>query len=267
MKIKKLVVTPDIANRYLLANSKNRNVKKSTVIRYAKDMKEGRWKEDTGECIKISKTGALLDGQHRLLAIIMSETTVILDFIFELEDSVFDVIDTGSSRTASDVFKIDGVKNANIIPSMIAFYHKLNNKLRSNQMHNKLTNSETLSIYQSEEDKWQEIIKISLKWYSNFSRVVPPSWIGGFFATFSEYDEVKAKEFMEQLFTGNGITNGTINLLRKKLIDDKLATKKLNASNKMALFIKTWNSYLTNKQLKRLAYTPSKEEYPIILRP
>lgn len=50
----------------------NRSVSKRYVGRYAREMENGTWIEDTE--IKIDETGMLLDGQHRLRAVIESNT-------------------------------------------------------------------------------------------------------------------------------------------------------------------------------------------------
>ena len=51
----------------------NRGATQSFVKRYAQDMKAGNWHPDTGETIKIDTKGRVIDGQHRLQAIQLSE--------------------------------------------------------------------------------------------------------------------------------------------------------------------------------------------------
>src|SRR5664279_4273925 len=69
------VITPSLAATYLEANIKNRKVKEKAVQRYAADMVAGEWML-TGEAIKFSDEGSLLDGQNRLRAIVMSRTPI-----------------------------------------------------------------------------------------------------------------------------------------------------------------------------------------------
>ena len=73
MDARQLIVSPFLAQKILKENICNRKISEKMVLIYAKDMSEGRWKTKTGEFIKISKTKRLLDGQHRLLAVINSE--------------------------------------------------------------------------------------------------------------------------------------------------------------------------------------------------
>ncbi len=263
MRIEKILVTPKVAKQYLESNTRNRNIKIHAVNRYAKDIKAGKWKKDTGDFIRISKTGVVLDGQHRLTAILKAQTSIELDFIFGLEDSIFTVIDTGVSRTKGDLFKIDGVRNANQIPAIISFQYALENgRIWNNNVKNKLTNSECLEEYYKKPEYWQDIMKISSTWYREFSKILNKSFIGGFYATLLKIDKDKAYSFMNQLCTGNDISNKMINKLRQKLIQDKLATKKIKRSIKTAFVIKTWNLFLLDKELKILYFDSKREKYP-----
>jgi hypothetical protein len=53
-------------------NSKNRYITNSTVYEYMQDILNGKWRFN-GETIVISKTGMILSGQHRLLALILAD--------------------------------------------------------------------------------------------------------------------------------------------------------------------------------------------------
>ncbi|KAF7277615.1 hypothetical protein GWI33_002970, partial [Rhynchophorus ferrugineus] len=68
-------ITPDLARQYLAFNTHNRNVRSYRVKGYAADMRDGRWTLN-GEAIKFSADGTLLDGQHRLQAVIEADVAV-----------------------------------------------------------------------------------------------------------------------------------------------------------------------------------------------
>ncbi len=260
---KKELITPNKALSILQSNTKNRRLKSPHVNLYARDMQSGRWKEDTAEMIKISDEGLVLDGQHRLNAVIESNTAVWFHVAYDVPTEVFDVLDTGSTRSASDAFKIKGVKHESSIPSIITTYNLLcSNKRRGIQVHHKATNSMLLDQYLQNENFWQEIAKSSHARYLSFAKILPPSYIGGFAAFFIGLNEVKANDFMDQLCSGVGITNNAINILRTKLIQDKLSPRKMNHSFKFALIIKAWNAFVQNKQIKVLKYDIQRDEYP-----
>ena len=99
-------VTPDAARRLLDGNTGNRRLRRATVARYAATMAAGNWLPST-EAIVIGTSGRLLNGQHRLSAIIESGVTVELLIIAGVPDETFKVIDRGVPRSASDALKID----------------------------------------------------------------------------------------------------------------------------------------------------------------
>jgi hypothetical protein len=96
IQFKKQLVTPDLAKVYLSTNNQNRNVKERKVNRFTHDIMLGKWKDDTGETIKFSKCGKLIDGQHRLLAIIKANKPINIHISEGHDYSIFDVLDTGT---------------------------------------------------------------------------------------------------------------------------------------------------------------------------
>jgi hypothetical protein len=107
-------IGPDKAKELLENNGVNRRLRPHLVDSYAEDMRQGLWNEDTADLIKISKTGRLLDGQHRLSAIIEADTIMELDVATGLDDKAQRVMDQGSGRTASDVLGMEGYSNTAI---------------------------------------------------------------------------------------------------------------------------------------------------------
>src|SRR5439155_25117462 len=100
-------VDPATASAWLQRNLHNRHLREEAVSSMARDMAAGRW-QYTGEAVKFSKAGNLLDGQHRLAAVVKSETTIPILVVPGLPDSAQEVIDTGAKRTASDVLYLSG---------------------------------------------------------------------------------------------------------------------------------------------------------------
>lgn len=111
MNIKNLefkTITPEYAKRLLSNNyERNRNIRKSTVLQYARDMKNGNWVSDSRSNqiapICISKKGKLLDGQHRLSAIVEANIPIKMYVQTDLEEESYKHMDNGIKRTAADV--------------------------------------------------------------------------------------------------------------------------------------------------------------------
>lgn len=263
IKFEKLLITPERAEAYLKLNTQNRRVKKHVVQRYARDIETGRWKEDTGEVIKITTSGLILDGQHRLHAIVKAGKSVWMHVATGINSSVFDVLDSGSPRTAGDVFKTSGVKNEMAIPSIISMYERVQSARQSEfKKAYRNTPAELLAKYQQDEEFWQYIAKRAQAGYYSFSRVVAPSVLGGILALIIKVDAEKAERFYTQLVTGENVDNNIIFTLRKKLINDQMSSKKLPLPDKIALIIKAWNVYHKGRTVNTLTFNPAKESYP-----
>ncbi len=106
------MVTPETAQELKehLSMEHNRRVKSRTLGKYIADMISGNW-HNNYDPIRVSEEGYLLDGQHRLNAVIESNTTQEMFFIFGIPDEVadgvamFEVIDQ-MTRKPFEVFEI-----------------------------------------------------------------------------------------------------------------------------------------------------------------
>lgn len=102
------LITPNDARRYLAKNVNNyRTVNRHKVNLYARDMKSGNWQEN-GEAIKFNNRGELVDGQHRLEAIIASDTDIHSLVIRGIDNSV-SLYDSGKNRSIREIALAEGV--------------------------------------------------------------------------------------------------------------------------------------------------------------
>lgn len=105
-------ISPDMASEWLKIAAPNRGVSAMLVAQYARDMgAPGHWRI-TAETIKFDESGMLIDGQHRLLAIVKSGRTIRNLVAFGLERAAQNVIDGGRKRSWSDQQRILGNTNA-----------------------------------------------------------------------------------------------------------------------------------------------------------
>ena len=269
MKIAKVLVTPEIAAKWLANNSHNRNVNQSRVNRYAQDMVNGKWRQNTGEFIKIAKDGTLLDGQHRLIALIKSKKSIYLDCLGDLENDLFQVLDTGKSRNTSDILKIAGVKNATTVGALINRFNQFintNSKSGSGNFNTYMSGHEILSFYNDNKHWIDDNVTKSQTFYAQFQMVWSHGEVVLFYSLLTHIDKRLGHDFMRELCQGTDITNDSIILLRNRLISEKISnTKKSLNSVTRALVIKTWNACYLGKTIKTLKFNPEIEEYPAIL--
>lgn len=95
-------ITPHIAESYLKFNNNNRPLRKAHIKELASDIIGGNW-QVTHQGIAFDITGRLIDGQHRLHAIILAGVPIQISVTRGCSASSFSILDRGSSRSASDI--------------------------------------------------------------------------------------------------------------------------------------------------------------------
>jgi len=100
-------ITPDAAREMLRLNTGNRKPRASTIEQWAKDMQAGAWLV-THQGIAVAPDGRLLDGQHRLMAIVRAGVSVRMLVFRNADPQTFAAIDGGNIRSLRDRMKVDG---------------------------------------------------------------------------------------------------------------------------------------------------------------
>jgi len=115
----RVLVTPEMAAAWLSsANVDNRTLRKVVVQRYAALMRDGQWKP-THQGVAFSHR-RLIDGQHRLSAVVASGRAQWMVVFVEQDDDVFGVLDRGTARGLRDEIRLD-----KHIVDAVAFLSKL----------------------------------------------------------------------------------------------------------------------------------------------
>ena len=107
------LITPEIAQKYLAKNIKNnRSLRSGTVRKYGMRMLSGEW-QFNHEGIAFNDKGELVDGQHRLHAIIFANTPVrmvVTRGVKHREDGMY-IMDSGLARTANQIIDMSDVED------------------------------------------------------------------------------------------------------------------------------------------------------------
>lgn len=107
MKVDVETITPKMAEEYLKHNKINRALKDKRVTSYANDMKDDAWQLN-GEAIRFNNSGDLIDGQHRLNAIIRANKPIQMVVMRGINDTV-SVYDRGVNRNVTDSLILEGL--------------------------------------------------------------------------------------------------------------------------------------------------------------
>ncbi len=117
MNVTQELVTPKLAEAWLVANKSNRTMRSGVAERYTADMKAGRWTE-CPEPITFYADGDLADGQHRLWAIVESGCSISFLIARGLSREAGLNINTGLGRSLIDNARISGA-DTGLSPAVI----------------------------------------------------------------------------------------------------------------------------------------------------
>jgi hypothetical protein len=94
-----------MAIKLLEGNTINRPKRKKIIAKYAATMEAGNWLPSPDGII-VAKDGTLMQGQHRLEAVIQSQKQVTMIVWRNVDNDIFKVLDRGAMRTPSDALGI-----------------------------------------------------------------------------------------------------------------------------------------------------------------
>jgi hypothetical protein len=111
-------VSPRLATELLQKNKTNRPLSKDAVRDIVDRMKKGQWVV-THQGLGFDFNGDLVDGQHRLAAVVQSGITHRYLLTYDLDPQTFDHIDVGGkgARTAADLLarRVPNLKNRSLV--------------------------------------------------------------------------------------------------------------------------------------------------------
>lgn len=247
-------VTPEKATAYLSKNKSNRPISERNTERLATAMAAGEWVVN-GESIKFNGDGSLVDGQHRLAAIIRSKKTIKTYVVRGLPSTSYDTIDQGKPRSLADLLARAGEIHYCCLASAIRWFlcFKSNSYPRDQR---RLSNA-ALHNFLEETPSVRDSVASILEWCGKQS--FPRGFMAGFHCYVSTIDKKAADEFIKGVCTGENLTKQMPEYkLRQSMIDDVSALRKMHLNQLSILFAKSWNYKRTGKEVKVLK--TSKEE-------
>ena len=261
MKVKIETITPELAKRILEKNyKKQRSVRKSHCTYLAKEMREGRWRVN-GETIVFSEKGTLINGQHRINAVVQSGVACDFLVVRDIPEDYFNTMDKVAPRNGADALTIAGFKNSayKAAAAQIFWRSTYNRKLPGHiNRSDKPANSEILDLVK-ESNSALDMIHPTLKSLHK-SCGLNVSVSGGAFLILSSISSIEeAKEFLIKMSNGD---SKVLMMFRDRMVNNLISQSKLPNSSILALLIKTWNYYRTDNCPKKL-YWGKDSTFPI----
>lgn len=259
MKVSLQLITPAIAEAMLAKNTVNRPIDFNHVQALAREMKRGAWKVN-GDTICLNGD-RLIDGQHRLLAIIESGQNLETLVVEGLDSNVFDTKDVGKRRSAGDTLAVRGEKQCrNLAAALIVVDRFMTGRVGRYVRYTNTEIEELLAKYPE--------IRRSVRLGGETKKLVARSVLSGCHYLFAQKDQDAADQFVSQLISGSGIIESDpVYVLRERLLQNSLAKAKLDGDYLMAIIIKAWNYKRAGSTVRFLRYREegaNPESFPVV---
>lgn len=252
-------ITPEIAKERIDLIRKasdaglvpQRRVDQKRVARYARSMTAGRWQHN-GQTLGVDEAGIPLNGMHRYLAYIASGVPFTSGVSLDVPRETLPTMDTGKSRTASNILEMKNYSYASEIASAANWIHRI----RSGFVQAGSLDPEIVVIFVEKHPELQEsaAIAVPIRKMLNGSIGIALHYL------FRESDAAAADTFFEILKNGSNLDEGNpILLLRNHLINEQLKNKTRKTAGLLPIadmgvkVIHAWNAWKAGQTRQKLS--------------
>ena len=241
-------VTAERAKNDLEKGSKNRAVYRTLVQFFYNQMKKGKWFL-TPEPIMYNEKGQLIDGQHRLHALVKYGKPLRFWVAHKVPQELFKYLNQGKSRTGFDSLTSAGYKNASTLAPVVRMIFVLTNQFFKRKQ--RISNDEILEtleeLYDLPEyvDSMRELIS-----KSGYKKLYPISLSCALYYIWGK----ESWDFWANFYTGLNLSaDDPITAFRNRMLESmNSTTMKFNQEAKIRLASKAWLYYTKNKKINRL---------------
>lgn len=245
-----VIVTPEMARRWLERNMSNRPISLITVHKYQRDMEAGLW-HFTNAGVGFDVQGNLIDGQHRLHAISHLDDShgIAMNVTRGLPSEARFYIDQGRKRTPGNQLAMAGVKNYNHNAAGAKFFlvWQTGVLFRDNKQAQLITAPQIQEWVMNHTDL---IDKANVAHKYLLKNDAQPSVARAAFFAFSKIDEHQAALFFAKLSSGAGLEAGNpILALRQRLETDRRTNRRRTSREQLGMIITVWNAWRKGRTL------------------
>lgn len=254
-------ITPEIAETMLLSNGplhdgmgRNRQRSHQDVDAYARDISAKRWLV-TGQSIKISKSGRLLDGQHRLYAVIESGEPINIVVVRDLDEDIFSTFDVAHQHTFSNYLTAIGEPSASTVEGALKLIWR-HRELGLFATGARPTISELMDLFEECQGIRDHVRSAATTGFRK--QRLSPSYLAALMLIFHGINSEKATTFFNSFETGVMLADKSpVHELRDALVQvNNWATRNervtVNATPKIKLICHAWNAYLAGRSRIKL---------------
>lgn len=245
-------IAPQTAQNWLDNQGPNRRLNKERVARLADAIRRGEWQMN-GESIKFDTAGKLLDGQHRLAAIVEANIPVPMLVVRNLPRQVFHTIDIGQRRSLSQVLTMRGEHYATQLAALsnLLFVYAGGHDIVT-RTHYTPTFEQALRFIDDNPE-----VRASAAMGARIGQHLKCSILAMGFCHFL-FDRLAPNDselFFNRLYSGAGMSpNDPILVLRNRLTKDGRGPKRLTPIEQIAITVKSWNAFRRGERIQLLSW-------------
>ena len=264
-------INPEYALKLASKNKNNRPVRRKTVLTFARAMKCGHW-ACNGQGIILDKDGNILDGQHRLYAIIESGETIAMLIVRGVDKADYNTMDIGNIKNNSDFLAVNKQANPKILSSTIKnvslYQGGFGRQMGGSGAHSAFT---PRMMEEALDENKKIVDSVSFAMGNWKGTPLPHTAIATLHYIFTQIDAKLGNEFMEKLANGNiAELSSPILKLRNFLYQRKAELKSrgiaMHRSHQFGIAIKAWNAWINGKTISEFDLKKG-EEFPKALKP
>lgn len=238
-------ITPELATQWLERNVRNRSLRQHKVDAYTAAMQRGEWRESR-DPIEFDENNNLINGQHRLSAIVKSGLTIKNPVRVNVPANDMAVIDTGLSRKASDVLALTGHSNSTGLAAAAKTWYLWQTipSLTMLRAGSRVVNNELILRVVEDQPDLLHSVEFINKYKNAFNLVPPAAMAAVHYEIVLRHGSDKANEFFRELAEGFGLQPGSpILALRNVLIKSSTSVTKRATEERMAWLIHGFNKW------------------------
>jgi len=255
---RRMTVTPAIAAQMLVRNNRNREMVVNHVESIESDLRAGRWVYN-GDSIRFDDIGNLLDGQHRLTAVVNAGISIDTLVIWGLPASVMPTVDTGRTRRGRDHLSLAGEEHPvglAAVLRLVARWNGLDLWART-----KLTNSALVAILDTHPTVRESV---ALAYSPDLDAVGSRSVMGFAHWLFSMKDREAATEFIRSIGRGADLSESDPRFILRRTCRNTTGGRTTDTYQRhlAAYYVKVWNAWRKGVAMQVLKFQPD-ETFPI----
>lgn len=256
-------IGPEEAKALLGRNTHNRKLRPARVTQLAGAMDRDEWVFN-GEPIRVADTGRLLDGQHRLAAVLESGIPQRFLVIDGLSEGTQETMDAGAKRTVADVLKLRGEKDVNRLAAMARLVLNYEARLTFRNGPVQPTTQEIIAGLERHPGI-RDAIAPTRPAISNTRVASGP--MGACYFLFSLVDAADAAAFAHSFSLGAGLPPGSPIFACRRIFTNPRPQGGIPAYFQGAYLIKAFNQWRRGDEVKNIYWRPGgtvAEKFPLV---